>query len=133
MVLGDKQPLDDHEPPEDGVDVEVLEEFVLVISKAFWFTPVVAALDWDFCDVSDCNSPSADEAAAMNMTKLPDSPQPRPPISPVSVQQAVCQRKNFDKTTAPITTVAMISRQIVPQRQNLPPLRPCIAPLDAPC
>jgi hypothetical protein len=125
MVVGDKQPLDDEEPLEEDVAVELPGVTELVRSKAFCVRPVVAALDEDFDVVSDCKSPSADEAAAISMTKLPDTPQHRGPYSRHQVQQAVCQRKNIDKTKALIAAMASISRQMMPPRQNLPPpIRP---------
>jgi hypothetical protein len=80
MVVDDRQPLDDEEPPEEDGAVELLGVTEPVRSKAFCVKPVVAAPGEDFDVVSDCKSPSAEEAAAISMTKLPDTPQQSGPI-----------------------------------------------------
>jgi hypothetical protein len=56
------------------------------------------------------------------MMKLLDMPQSAAPIPCDSVQQAMCQRKNVDKTTALAAVTASGSRQMMPLRQNLPTL-----------
>jgi hypothetical protein len=100
MVSGDKRPLVE-ELPDPEVD-NVLSAVMLAGSNAgvaFWVTPVVGVADV-FLVVSDCRTPSADEAAprANSMTKLPDTPQLAAQF-PAFVQQAMCQEKNAEKTT----------------------------------
>jgi ribulose-phosphate 3-epimerase len=108
MVDGDSHAGGDHEPLEGGADVEVFVVDVLERSKAFWVRPVVAALDGDFCEVSDCKSSSADEAAAMNMTKLLDTPQLRGPIPCGLDQQAACQQKKHRQNNDPVRVAGVV-------------------------
>jgi hypothetical protein len=98
MVAGDKDPLDGEEPPDGDVAVELPGAAVLERSKASWVKPVVvAALREDFDVVSDCNSPSADEAAAMSMAKLPDTPQQGGPISCIRFSKRCAREKTLTK------------------------------------
>jgi hypothetical protein len=121
-VLGDRHPLFE-DAPEPDVELLLSVEIPLGSNAVveFCVSPVVG-VDLAFFAVSDCNASSADEAAprAANMQKLLDLPHPRGLNSLAIVQQAVCQRKNAVKTTTLAADLAAISRQMMPQRQNLP-------------
>jgi hypothetical protein len=83
MVSGDRVPLCE-EPLELEDEVELFAVKMLVGSNVvvvFCVKPVAGVAE-DFCVVSDCNSSSADEAAASIMTKLLDMPQPARPQFP---------------------------------------------------
>jgi ribulose-phosphate 3-epimerase len=71
------------------------------------------------------------------MQKLLEMPQRRGPNLLPTVQQSLCQRKNADKTTVFAERLASFSRQMMPQRQNLPavpePAPACIAPAAGTC
>jgi hypothetical protein len=120
--LADKAPLDDAPLEELVLDVE-LELLVvksLPTSNNEAFALFDAAVE-DFDEVSDCNSPRADEAAARagSITRLLDRPQGGIPF-PDQAQQAACHGKSLGKTTRFPAAPARHRGKTCRQRQIVP-------------
>jgi hypothetical protein len=119
--LADSAPLDDA-PLLELLDVEL--ELVGVASLLTENSDSLALFDAaveDFDEVSDCNSPRADEAAARagSITKLLDWPQRGIPF-PEQAQQAACHGKSLAKTTPFAAARARHGGKTCRQRQNVP-------------